>query len=132
MSPNIRRNAPRDHDADKPSNSHDRGNERLSTARRPAGGRRGDDVSNVKPIKVFYSDLREHGTFYATQHYREEVRGDTVYYTITGRKYDVTQDIAEAIVKHDIEFVPADQHGEGEDIDECPCGNNVEEGEVTT
>ena len=66
-------------------------------------------MSNRKPIKVFYSDLGKHGHFYATQHYREEVKGDTVYYVITGKKYDVTQDIAEAIVTHDIEFVPASE-----------------------
>lgn len=61
-----------------------------------------------KPIKVFYSDLGKHGRFFATQHYRKTVKGDTVYWEITGVKYDVTQDIAEAIVKHDVEFIPAD------------------------
>ena len=66
-------------------------------------------MTKLKPIKVFYSDLGKHGTFYATQHYREEVHGDTVHYVITGKKYDVTQDIAEAIVTHDIEFVPASE-----------------------
>lgn len=67
-----------------------------------------------KPIKVFYSDLSSKGgTFYATQHYREEERNGKTFYVITGKKYDVTQDIARAIVEHDVEFVPADDDPEG-------------------
>lgn len=52
-----------------------------------------------KPIKVFYSPLT--GIFYASQHYNINADGVTV---ITGKKYDVTNDIGEAITKHGIQF----------------------------
>ena len=70
-------------------------------------------MSEPKPIRVFYSDLGEHGTFYATQHWRlrKEASG-LEYIEITGKKYDVTQDIAHAIVRHDVEFTPAPKETE--------------------
>ena len=51
-----------------------------------------------KPIRVFYSTLGNR--FYATRHYR--IEGATA--TITGEKFDVTDDIARAIHQHDLEF----------------------------
>lgn len=53
----------------------------------------------TKPIRVFYSELS--GKFYASSNYKEIGNGVV---TITGKKYDVTQDIAHAIVKHEVEF----------------------------
>jgi hypothetical protein len=55
-----------------------------------------------KPIKVFYSELS--GRFYATQHYKQTC---PAVVTITGEKFDVTDDIGAAITKHDLEFTPA-------------------------
>lgn len=57
----------------------------------------------MKPIKVFYSELSKR--FYASQHYKQ--KGDHV--VITGRKYDVTQDIAQAVVHYDLEFTPIEE-----------------------
>lgn len=57
----------------------------------------------TKPIRIFYSRLS--GRFYASAHYREE--GDTV--VITGKKYDVTNEIAHAIVTHEISFTPVNE-----------------------
>jgi hypothetical protein len=51
-----------------------------------------------KPIKVFWSELG--GRFYASAHYKQE--GNHVI--ITGEKFDVTNDIAAAIEKHEITF----------------------------
>ncbi|MGI8403940.1 MAG: hypothetical protein ACR2OE_04095 [Thermomicrobiales bacterium] len=61
-------------------------------------------TKTIKPIRVFYNAL--FGTFWATQHYREEVSedGKRVTTIITGTKYDVTQDIARAVVEEDIVF----------------------------
>lgn len=56
-----------------------------------------------KPIRVFYSTLS--GRFYASDRYREE-EGRVV---ITGKKYDVTDDIAHAVVTYEIEFQPKPQ-----------------------
>jgi len=53
----------------------------------------------AKPIRVFYSELS--GRFYASQQYHEQATGVVV---ITGAKYDVTQDIARAIVAHEVTF----------------------------
>ena len=55
-----------------------------------------------KPIRVFYSPLS--GRFYASDRYREE-DGMVV---ITGKKYDVTNDIGAAVTEHDLEFTPTD------------------------
>lgn len=52
-----------------------------------------------QPIHVFYSELS--GRFYASAHYRHDGKG---HVTITGRKYDVTDDIGAAITKHGITF----------------------------
>ena len=53
----------------------------------------------MKPIKVFYSELS--GRFYATQYYKEDRRG---FVTITGKKYDVTDDIGAAVTKYKLQF----------------------------
>lgn len=52
-----------------------------------------------KPIRVFYSPLS--GRFYASRAYKEDGNG---LVTITGQKYDVTDDIGGIITKHKIEF----------------------------
>lgn len=57
-----------------------------------------------KPIRVFYGQLT--GTFYATQHYTETIENGVRHFRCTGKKYDVTQDIANIIVHEEIEFVP--------------------------
>ena len=63
-------------------------------------------MSNSKPIRVFYSTLS--GRFFATAHYRE-ARDHVV---ITGKKYDVTNDIGRAVCEHDIEFSPKETNNE--------------------
>jgi hypothetical protein len=57
-----------------------------------------------KPIRVFYSELS--GRFYATAHYKEHIHPDSKFshVTVTGEKFDVTNDIARAIKHYDIEF----------------------------
>jgi hypothetical protein len=52
-----------------------------------------------KPIRVFFSALSRR--FYATKAYRVDDRGIV---TVTGKKYDVTNEIAELIERHDITF----------------------------
>lgn len=52
-----------------------------------------------KPIRVFWSALTNR--FYASQHYRQ-VRDD--YIVITGQKFDVTDDIANAVIEREITF----------------------------
>lgn len=54
-----------------------------------------------KPIHVFWSPLSQR--FYASRAYK--IEGDNIV-TITGDKFDVTDDIAEIILKHDIVFTP--------------------------
>lgn len=61
-----------------------------------------------KPIRVFYSPLS--GRFYASQHYRE----DGAAVVITGKKYDVTNDIGAAVERHDLEFTRAPESREGD------------------
>jgi hypothetical protein len=51
-----------------------------------------------KPIIVVYSELG--GRFYATDRYKQEGN----HLVITGEKFDVTNQIGEAITKYDIEF----------------------------
>lgn len=58
----------------------------------------------TKPIRVFYSPLTEE--FYASRQYRDNGDGSV---TITGDKFNVTQDIARAIVHYEIEFKPRDK-----------------------
>ena len=53
----------------------------------------------MKPIRVFYSELT--GQFYATRAYKVDKKG---HIEITGEKFNVTQDIAHAIVTHGVEF----------------------------
>ncbi len=52
-----------------------------------------------KPIKVFYSELS--GRFYASRHYKH-ISPSVV--TITGEKFDVTDDIGAAVTKYNLEF----------------------------
>lgn len=54
-----------------------------------------------KPIRVFYSELS--GRFYASNQYKEQ-DGKVI---ITGDKFDVTNEIGAAIVKHDLVFSEA-------------------------
>lgn len=53
-----------------------------------------------KPIRVFFSVLSRR--FYATRAYRID---DDGIVTVTGEKFDVTDDIASLIEKHNVEFV---------------------------
>ena len=55
-----------------------------------------------KPIRVFYSGLSQR--FYATRVYRIDEKGRV---TVTGEKFDVTNDIAELIERHGLTFTPA-------------------------
>jgi hypothetical protein len=52
-----------------------------------------------KPIRVFWSPLS--GKFYASQKYKDNGDGTV---TITGKKYDVTQDIARIIIEEEVTF----------------------------
>lgn len=64
-----------------------------------------------KPIRVFYSELS--GRFYASQHYQVALsrNSKSELVTITGAKYDVTDDIGAAVTKHDLEFTPLKHKG---------------------
>ncbi len=53
----------------------------------------------AKPIKVFFSELSRR--FYATRAYRIDDKG---LVTVTGEKFDVTNDIAELIERHGVTF----------------------------
>jgi len=53
-----------------------------------------------KPIRIFFSELSRR--FYATRSYREDARGIV---TITGEKFDVTNEIAGLIEQHDVTFI---------------------------
>lgn len=60
-----------------------------------------------KPIKVFWSELGNR--FYASQHYKiEQLDNGRQRVTITGEKFDVTDDIAKAVLGNEIEFTPVD------------------------
>jgi hypothetical protein len=81
----------------------------------------------AKPIRVFYSELS--GRFYASAHYRVDAKG---YVVITGRKYDVTNDIGAAVVEHEIEFTreapastePDEEGPHPDDVEHCEgCGS---------
>ena len=63
-------------------------------------------MSSDKPIRVFYGQIT--GKFYATKHWTETIDTEkgTRHFRCTGKKYDVTQDIANIIVHEGIEFVP--------------------------
>lgn len=49
-------------------------------------------MATRKPIRVFYSQMS--GRFFATAHYKETVKDDVSQFVVTGKKYDVTDDIA--------------------------------------
>lgn len=53
-----------------------------------------------KPIRVFWSPLSKR--FYASRAYKEDKGKGFV--TITGEQFDVTDDIAGLVLKHDIVF----------------------------
>jgi hypothetical protein len=53
----------------------------------------------MKPIRIFWNELSHR--FYATQAYKQVKPGVVM---ITGKKYDVTDQIAEAIIKHNLTF----------------------------
>ena len=55
----------------------------------------------TKPIRVFWSPLSQR--FYASRAYKDIKPGIV---EITGDKFDVTEDIAQAIILHDIAFTP--------------------------
>jgi hypothetical protein len=52
-----------------------------------------------KPIRVFFSTLSRR--FYATRAYTIDKRG---LVTVTGETFDVTNDIANLIAEHNVEF----------------------------
>lgn len=54
-----------------------------------------------KPIKVFWGELTN--KFYATQYYKDLGGGR---FEVTGQKFDVTDDIGQAIRHFGIEFTP--------------------------
>ena len=58
-----------------------------------------------KPIRVFWSPLSHR--FYASRAYKEDPRG---FVTITGDKFDVTDDIANLILANDITFSRQSAH----------------------
>lgn len=64
-----------------------------------------------KRIRVGYSTLTER--FFAFDHYKSKVVNGREIITVTGEKYDVTQDIAGAVVEHNIEFSEAPDEGRG-------------------
>jgi hypothetical protein len=64
-------------------------------------------VSQSKPIRVFFSELSRR--FYATRAYKIDERG---FVTVTGEKFDVTNDIAGLIKEHQIEFKVRDDEPE--------------------
>lgn len=65
-----------------------------------------------KPIRVFWSPLSRR--FYASRAWKEEKEG---FVTVTGEKFDVTNDIAELILRHNITFTPRDPEGENGQTD---------------
>jgi len=65
-----------------------------------------------KPIKVFWSPLGQR--FYASRAYKQfpsRMGDNKVLFQITGEKFDVTDDIADAIIKNKIEFTKAPKEG---------------------
>jgi hypothetical protein len=53
----------------------------------------------AKPIRIFFSELSRR--FYATRFYRDEGDGNV---TVTGEKFDVTNQIAGLIEQHNVAF----------------------------
>lgn len=58
-----------------------------------------------KPIRIFWSVLSQR--FYASRAYKEIQPGVV---EITGDQFDVTDEIADAIIRHSITFTPAESH----------------------
>lgn len=56
-------------------------------------------MKTQKPIRVFFSPLSRR--FYASQAWKQHANGIV---TITGKSYDVTDDITALIAQHDIRF----------------------------
>lgn len=63
----------------------------------------------IKPIRIFYSELS--GRFYASRAYKVEGNG---LVTITGEKFDVTDEIGTLINKYGITFSEQPKPTEGE------------------
>lgn len=64
-------------------------------------------MRTIKRIRVFWSPLSQR--FYASRAYKQ-VKDGVV--EITGEKFDVTDDIAEMVLKHDIVFKEANDNTE--------------------
>jgi hypothetical protein len=64
----------------------------------------------AKPIRVFFSPFSRR--FYATRAYKIDDRGIV---TVTGESFDVTNDIAGIIERHDIEFLPIGENPQGKE-----------------
>ena len=62
-------------------------------------------MQKSKPIRIFWSILGQR--FYASRAYK--IEGERVL--ITGDKFDVTDDIAEAIIAHEITFTKTTRAG---------------------
>ena len=81
-----------------------------------------------KPIRVFWSPLGQR--FYASRAYKiyPQREGETKQIVqITGEKFDVTDDIARAIVEYDLEFTPTFVAPDWEWCDGCD-GTGLMEG----
>ena len=63
-----------------------------------------EEVRGAKPIRVFYSELSQR--FYASRAYKQVKPGIV---EITGQKFDVTDDIARLVIRHDIEFTKVEE-----------------------
>jgi len=64
----------------------------------------------IQPIRVFYSPLT--CRFFATNKWRTVIpveKGCEPYVRVTGQKFDVTQDIGEAIERYGIVFEPVEK-----------------------
>src|SRR5260221_6872403 len=72
-------------------------------------------ASRNKPIRVFYSDLSRR--FYASRAYKELESGIV---EITGDKFDVTNDIAELIERHNLVFRNVTLPGDATAVPERP------------
>lgn len=71
-----------------------------------------------KPIRVFFSTLSNR--FYATSAYRIDGNGNA---TVTGKKHDVTDDIAGLINQHDIEFRVKHEGKDRDKVEPVECPN---------
>lgn len=68
----------------------------------------------MKPIRIFWSELGRR--FYATRAYKEvhptKNSKRRSHILVTGQKFDVTDDIASAIIKHGITFTKTEEQKE--------------------